>query len=97
MTNHNEIASMVIIFAGILYVLSLNNIKLPCSVKNLFNNTIFKMIFLSLLVVYTYEKTPYIALTIAVVFVMTLDYLNTEQMYENCTYLQTFIEQNKKE
>lgn len=94
--DNNEIVMTVMIFAAILYGLSISNIKLPCSVKNLFNNIIFKMVFLSLILVYNFEKSPHIALTIAVVFILTLDYLNKEKMYENCAYLKSFIQQNTK-
>lgn len=94
--NNDEIVMAVIIFASIIYVLSLSKIKLPCSIKNLFNNIIFKMVFLSLIFVYNFEKSPHVALTIALVFIMTLDYLNQEKMYENCAYLKSFIEQNNK-
>jgi hypothetical protein len=95
--NNDEIAMSVIIFASAVYVLSLSNIKLPCSIKTLFNNTIFKMVFLSLILVYTFERTPHIALIIAVIFILTLDYLNNEKMYENCNYLKSYMEQSVKE
>jgi hypothetical protein len=93
---NDEIAMSVIIFASIIYVLSLNNTKLPCSVKNLFDNIIFKMVFLSLIMVYTFEKSPHGALIIALVFVMTLEYLSKEKMYENCEYLKSYVEQTNK-
>jgi hypothetical protein len=92
---NDELAMSVIIFSSIIYVLSLSNIKLPCSVKNLFDNIIFKMVFLSLIIVYTFEKSPHVALIIALVFVMTLEYLNKEKMYENCEYLKSYIEQKE--
>lgn len=92
---NDELAMSVIIFASVIYVLSLSNIKLPCSVKNLFDNIIFKMVFLSLIMVYTFEKSPHVALIIALVFVMTLEYLNKEKMYENCEYLKSYIDQNE--
>lgn len=92
---NDELAMSVIIFASVIYVLSLSNIKLPCSVKNLFDNIIFKMVFLSLIMVYTFEKSPHIALIIALVFVMTLEYLNKEKMYENCEYLKSYIDQKE--
>jgi hypothetical protein len=55
------------------------------------------MVFLSLLLIYNFEKNPHIALTIALIFVLTLEYLNKEKMYENCAYLKSFIEQKKKQ
>jgi hypothetical protein len=94
--SNDEIASIIIVFSGILFLLNINRIKLPCQVKKLFNNPIFKMVFLSLLLVYNFNRSPGISLTIALIFVLTLDYLNTEKMYENCEYLKSYVEQNKK-
>ena len=95
MWNNNEIVIAVVIFAAILYALNMSKIKLPCHIKKLFNNPIFQMVFLSLLLVYNFEKSPHVAITIVLVFVLTLEYLNKEKMYENCKYLKSFAQQKK--
>ncbi len=94
--DNNEIFVGVITFAAALYALNLSNFKLPCNIKTLFNNPIFKMVFLSLLLIYNFENAPHIALTIVIMFILTLEYLNKEKMYENCAYLKSFIKQNKE-
>lgn len=49
--------------------------ELPKSIKNLFNNTIFRIIVL-FLVVYKGNKDPRLSIMIAIAFVLTLDYLH---------------------
>lgn len=74
----------------VVFGLSLGRIELPCYIKNLFNNTFFRILFLSLLLVYNFKKAPHVALTVALVFVMTLDYLSVEKTKENFAYLEAF-------
>jgi len=74
----------------VLYGLALGKMELPSYIRNLFNNTLFKIVFLSLLLVYNFKKAPHVALTVALVFVMTLDYLNVEKTKENFAYLEAF-------
>lgn len=83
------IAVIVALFIG-LYALNLGKMKLPDYIKNLFNNTLFRIVFLSLMLVYRFDNSPHVALTVALVFVLTFDYLNTEQIKENFEYFESF-------
>ena len=76
-----------------LYALNLGRIELPCYIKNLFNNTLFRILFLSLLLVYRFEKAPHVAIVVALVFVLTLDYLSIRETKENFEYLEAFNNQ----
>ena len=81
----------------VLYALSLGRMKLPCYIKNLFKNTPFRILFLSLLLIYNFEKAPHVAIAVALIFVLTLDYLSTEETRENFAYLEAFNGQMKNE
>ena len=82
----------------VLYALNLGRMNLPCYIKNLFKNTFFRILFLSLLLIYRFEKAPHVALVVALVFVLTLDYISVEETKENFAYLEAFNSQlhNKK-
>jgi len=86
----NEIVTVFMALFVTLYALNLGKMQLPPYIKKLFKNTIFRIAFLSLLLVYRFEKTPHVALTVAIVFVITLDYIADEEIKENFAYLQAF-------
>lgn len=95
MQGNDWIISIIILFV-IIYALNIVKIEIPKYIKNLFGNTIFKILFLSLLLVYTFEKSPYIALIIALIFVIILDYLTIEETKENFAYLESLKTQVAK-
>jgi Cu/Ag efflux pump CusA len=84
---------IIIIFSLfiILYGLNLAKIKLPNYIKKLFDNTIFKIVFLSLLLAYNFKAAPHVAVIVALTFVLTLDYMNQQEMRENLSYLEYFV------
>ena len=55
--------------------------NLPPFVQNLFNNTIFRILVLFLVVV-SGNKDPKLAIMIAIAFVLTLDYIYAQQAKE---------------
>ncbi len=70
----NNYVRLPIIVILVLYC-SLLDPELPPVVKNLFNNTLFRIVVLFGVVVLAHED-PVIALMISVAFVITLDYVN---------------------
>lgn len=91
LNNDYAIAIMALFIS--LYALDLAKMRLPTYIKNLFNNTIFRVVFLSLLLVFRFDNSPHVALTIALLFVLTLDYLNYNDVNENFAYLESYIDQ----
>jgi hypothetical protein len=87
----NQIIRAALILFIILYGLNLSKIKLPPYIKDLFNNTIFKIAFLSLLLMTNLKKDPHVAIIVSIVFVLTLEYLNNEEIKENFVYLESLI------
>ena len=74
--NDKYISTALTIMIG-LYAATLGP-NLPSFVKDLFSNSIFKIIVLFLVVVRA-NKNPTMAITIAIAFVMTLDYLQKRE------------------
>lgn len=89
----NQIISIAIILFLFLYGYNLGKMKLPSYIKKLFDNTIFKIVFLSLLLIFNFKNTPHIALIIAIVFVLTLEALNNQETKENIMYYEAFKHQ----
>ena len=56
--------------------------KLPSIIQKLFDNKIFRIIILSL-IVYTSQKDTRISIMLAVVFIMSIDLLRNKKMFEN--------------
>jgi hypothetical protein len=91
----NEIIAVIVALFVVLYAFNLGKMQLPCYIKNLFNNTIFRILFLSLLLIYNFESAPHVALTVALVFVLTLEYMSHDEIKENFAYLESFMNQQK--
>jgi hypothetical protein len=72
------------------YLIALSRIKLPDYIINLFNNDIFKIVWLSLMLIMGFKKQPHIALIVALIYVITLHYINKQQIKENFEYLEYF-------
>ena len=56
--------------------------ELPKWVSSLFKNDIFRVLYLSLLLIVPFETSPYVALIIALVFVVTMNVLGKEEKKE---------------
>lgn len=91
---NNDYMAVIVPLFVVLYGLNLAKMGLPHYVQNLFKNTIFKIVFLSLLLVYRFEKSPHIALAVALVFVLTLNYIGEQETKENFEYLEAFRNQS---
>jgi len=89
----NQIISISIILFLFLYGYNLGKMKIPSYIRKLFDNTIFKIVFLSLLLIFNFKNTPHIALVIAIIFVLTLDALNNQEAKENIMYYEAFVNQ----
>jgi len=70
-----------------LYALSLSRIKLPDYIQNLFGNTIFRIVFLSLLLIFRFDNAPHLAFAIALIFVLTMENISTMEVKENFNLL----------
>ena len=83
---HNHYVQIALAFLIALYAAPLS-IELPPYIRNLFSNDIFRVVFLSLLMIYHFDKAPHIALIIALVFVITLHYIGNKEAHENYAHI----------
>lgn len=75
----------------VVYGLMLAKVGLPDYIRNLFNNTIFRVAFLSLLLIHNFNNAPHVAIIVALIFVLTLDYLSQQEMKENFEYIKAIV------
>ena len=87
--DNDYVAAGLALFLGV-YAIIAARVELPGYLKNLFNNNIFRIVFLSLLLTQNLNKVPHVAITVALLFVLTLHYLNEQEIKENFAYLETF-------
>lgn len=92
---NNDYAAVLLAFFIVIYAFTLSRMTLPDYVKNLFDNTIFKILFLSLLLIYGFKKSPHVAIIVALVFVITMEKLDSQEMFENVAYLETYMNDQK--
>jgi hypothetical protein len=86
----NENVALGVAMFVALYGLSLGRAPLPPMIRNLFNNNLFRVAFLSLLLIANFKKTPHVAVAVALIFVVTLNYLSEEEMKEEFARLEAF-------
>ena len=86
----NKYVTIALTLFLFLYGYTLSRVTLPGYIKNLFNNNIFRIVFLSLLLMYNFDKSPHVALAVSFVFVLTLYYLGEQEMKENFAYLEAY-------
>jgi hypothetical protein len=92
----NEIvATGLSLFLG-LYAITASRVKLPPYLKNLFNNSIFRVMFLAFLLTQNFNKVPHVAFIMSLVFVMTLQALGEEEIKENFAYLEAYSNSMKR-
>ena len=65
------------LYAGLLR----NNIPMP--IYELFKNNLFRLVFLSLLLIVRFDKNPHVAILIVFVFIYTIYMINQTEVNEN--------------
>lgn len=91
----NNWVAVILAFVVALYGLTMARVGLPSYIRNLFSNTIFRILFLSLLLMHNFQRTPHVAIAIALIFVLTLDYLNKQEASESFTIIKKVKKANK--
>lgn len=91
---NNEYVIAILTIILVLYATQAQ-VKLPSMIENLFKNDIFRAVFLSLLLIFNFKKAPHIALIVAIVFVITMNYIATKETRENFQFMDTLYDQLK--
>ena len=76
--NNEYLASALLIFV-IVYA-SKAQVELPDWLSALFKNDIFKILYLSLLLMIPFDKAPHVSIIVAVLFVVILNTINRTEM-----------------
>lgn len=87
---NNEHIVILFILLTSLYIISIDCI--PQYLKNIFSNTSFKIIFLSVIFIYSfyYSGVPHLALLIILIFIISLDNKIKAESFEDIDYLKHF-------
>lgn len=88
--SNDYVAAVLAIFI-IAYGLILSRVGLPRWLRDLFNNNIFRVVFLSLLLIHNFNRTPHVAVVIALVFVLTVYFINLYETEEKIREIEKFI------
>jgi hypothetical protein len=85
----NEYTSIIL---GTLLALYSSNARIPLPefIKQLFKNPIFRIVFLSLLLIYRFDNAPHVALTISLIFILTMHVLKSDEEKESLEYLEAY-------
>ena len=86
---NNDAVVIVLTIIVILYA-SYLRVEMPNYIKTLFENNIFRIIFLSLLLILAFNQAPHVAITMAIIFVLTLYFLNEHEAKESFRNLERF-------
>jgi hypothetical protein len=65
-------------------------VNLPKWLVKLFKNDIFRVIYLSLLLMIPFETAPHVAIIIAIIFVVTLEFINRQEAKEDFELFEAF-------
>lgn len=88
----NDVTLIVLAFIVALYASSLR-VELPEYIVKLFQNDIFRVVYLSLLLIISFKRPPHVAIALALIFVVTLYLLNLQESFANLKQLETFRSQ----
>ena len=83
--NNDYVIAALTVFA-IVYA-SQSQVQLPKWLVTLFKNDIFRVIYLSLLLIIPFDKAPHVAILVALVFVITMKYIGQQETQEHFAML----------
>lgn len=81
-TLNNEYVIIGMTLFVVLYA-SMSQMELPNWLLALFKNDVFRVVFLSLLLMYRFEKAPHVAVIVSLVFVISMQYVMTQEANEH--------------
>jgi len=84
--DNDYVATFLALFVA-LYGIALSRVKLPDFIRNLFNNNIFRVLFLSLLMIHNFDRSPHVAVIVALLFVLTMQYIDDKETEETFAYV----------
>lgn len=93
----NEVVASVLALVIALYAATVGmKTPIPPFIVKLFKNPIFRVAFMSILLIHGFEKTPHVAFAVSLIFVLTLHYINKQEMEENYVMAEGYKAQLRK-
>ncbi len=86
---NNEYVTAALTMFVVVYA-SQSRVELPKWLVSLFKNDIFRVAYLSLLLMIPFEKAPHVAILVALVFIITLKYIGQQETQEHFALLATY-------
>ena len=83
----NNTLVVFVLLLVVLYILLSDNIQMQQYIKKTFNNVLFRIIFLSLVLIYIFNKSPCVIIFIALVYVLSYESIKRNEVNENFAYL----------
>jgi hypothetical protein len=69
---------------------SRSQVELPTFMKKLFKNDIFRVMFLSTLLMANFKKAPHVAVAIALIFIVTMNGISNDEIHEQFETMESF-------
>jgi hypothetical protein len=76
--NNNYVTAIIAIVIAV--YASMIRVQVPPYIAKLFKSNIFRVVFLSLLLICKFNNSPHVAIAVAVTFVMTMHYLTNQEI-----------------
>jgi len=76
--------------AAVVALYAYKRYEIPTMIKEVFNNDIFRLVFLTVFITPILRKTPSLAVTLAILFLMTLHYINEQDKKENMIFVESY-------
>jgi len=76
-------ASILALLIGLYAATVGSKTVLPSFIRDLFSNAVFRVVFLSTLLIHAFKKTPHVAFAVSLIFVLTMHLINKEEISEN--------------
>lgn len=86
----NEYVVTALYLVAVLYA-TMAQVELPSFVRELFKNDIFRVMFLSLLLIVRFEQRPSVAVLIVMIYMYTMYLLNRDEVNENVEHFQQLV------
>lgn len=94
--NSEVFAVCLALFVGLYAAFVGSKSKLPIFIRNLFNNPIFRFVFLSLILIHNFSYAPHVAIAVVLLFTLTMYSIRQEELKENFYFLDSWKLKNKE-
>lgn len=84
-----------LIAAALVGLYSFKSFELPAFVVSLFNNLIFRLVYLAVLLIPMMNNMPGVAVSLVLIFLLTLHYIDKQETKETFAYVESFRTQTR--